>query len=585
MPVHHYKGQSWGFAENIIVSDRAPLVTDDNYRIGQIWVHEANTFYVCLDNTPGAALWSGGGGSLAVQDEGIPVGIFPTMNFVGVDVLAYDAGAGVVNVTIPPATFRPFYNTGAATVASFPTSNWAVSAPTLTAFKLGGWVPGTLHPCHNDTTLDMNTPATCGFMNNTTTTIEVNVYDDDGVSVIANHTTAAIVGNIDVTVNNIRIRVTGWAADGTRWQGNIYVNIDAGALFPLGGRWSYNITHHNAGTDYSKTQAASFLDVETNAGALAGVTIAETAGNVVTKYLSGVQYYDIGSEFTVDIADIDYANSNSYPDPQVPVDGAEYGLPQLNLYEGDMTGWTVDDNNVDDTYQKTDWAITAINYRRIPPASDTTNIRARVNDWVNGAWVNSPDSRVLIDTYGVESDVLSEYFTDEAQRLTSAGAAWDSTQNIIAYDGGNNAQVIGGIIKIHDTDFSLYNPLPNPNYSASPPTGKFHRNFTDNFSLVRGSAVADITGFTLADLVAGRVQMWIDIPTRFTSPCYVHGPATYNFGTFTGNNDPIRLLSSTANSIAFSFGFLGLTPAQNFFKMQIIIVDPTIEPSSILISW
>lgn len=586
MPVHHYKGQSWGFAENIIVSDRAPLVTDDNYRIGQIWVHEGNTFYLCIDNTPGAAIWSGGGGgSLTVQDEGVALGVFSIMNFIGADVLAYDGGGGVVNVTIPPTVFRPFYNQGAATVSSFPTNNWTISTPNLTAFKLGGWVPGTIHPCHNDSTLDLNTPATCGFMDNSTTTIEVNVYDDDGVTLLATHTTAAIVGNLDVTLNNIRIRVTSWGPDDIRYQGNIWVNINVGALIPIGGRWSYEIIHHNAGTDYTKTQPDAFFDTNLNAGTISGVTIAETPGFVVTKYLSGVQYYDIGSDFTVDVADIDYANSNSYPNPQVEIHGDEYGLPQLDIFEADMTGWTLNDDNVDDTYNKTDWEITAVNFRRLPIASDTTNIRGRVMDWTNSPWANSADSKVLIDTYTQESDELSEYFTDEAFRLTSGGVAWDSTQNITVYDGGSNAQVIGGIIKIHDTDFSTYNPLPNPDYSVSPASGKYYRNFTDTFNAVRGSATLDITGFTLADLVASRVEIWIDIPTRFTSPCYVHTASTYNFATFTGNNDPIRLLSSTANSIDITFGALGLTPAQNYFNCHVIINDASIEPSSILVSW
>ncbi len=43
----------------------------------------------------------GGGGALAVQDEGVPVGSFGTMNFVGAGVTAAPGAPGVVDVTVP----------------------------------------------------------------------------------------------------------------------------------------------------------------------------------------------------------------------------------------------------------------------------------------------------------------------------------------------------------------------------------------------------------------------------------------------------------------------------------------------------
>jgi hypothetical protein len=64
-------------------------------------------FARCIGNgvpvTLAAANDGGGGGSsaIAVQDEGVPLGAFNTLNFVGAGVTAADAGGGVASVTIP----------------------------------------------------------------------------------------------------------------------------------------------------------------------------------------------------------------------------------------------------------------------------------------------------------------------------------------------------------------------------------------------------------------------------------------------------------------------------------------------------
>jgi hypothetical protein len=113
----------------------------------------------------------------------------------------------------------------------------------------------------------------------------------------------------------------------------------------------------------------------------------------------------------------------------------------------------------------------------------------------------------------------------------------------------------------------------------------------------------DIQGFTLSDLENNRVEMWIFIPGRMGTPCPVHTSDTFNFGTFdaditTGSNGPhptgtstahyddaIRVGSSTANTINVSFGNYGLDSTHNYFEMELIINDDSIEPSEIIVSW
>ncbi len=64
---------------------------------------------------------TGGGGSLTIQEEGVALGGFTTINFIGTSVTATDAGGGVTNVTVTGGTGAPAppdtsvqYNSGGA---------------------------------------------------------------------------------------------------------------------------------------------------------------------------------------------------------------------------------------------------------------------------------------------------------------------------------------------------------------------------------------------------------------------------------------------------------------------------------------
>jgi hypothetical protein len=254
----------------------------------------------------------------------------------------------------------------------------------------------------------------------------------------------------------------------------------------------------------------------------------------------------------------------------------------LSLSGAALTGWTNVYNNVNSSFNKTTWGIAATNYRYI---GTTAKVSARTEDWTSGSWVNSSNASILIDTYSSESTSLAEYFTDETYRRTSAGAVWDSTQSLVAYDGGTGAQVIGGILRVPGVNYSTYSPSGSPNYSALVAPKNYYRRIIDVSGLVRNSASLAISGFTLADLTSSKVELWIDIPTRFTSPCYAHTANTFNFATFSGNNDPIRLLSSTSGVINVSFGALGLTAGQTYFILRIVINDASVQPTSVIVSW
>jgi len=525
------------------------------------------------------------GGSLTVLDEGgIVLGGVSTLNIVGVDHNAVATGPSEVTIYAPESAFSPYYNTGSATVASITTSNRNISSPLPeNNFKIGGWAAGTLHPCIRTGTAIYDTGGDFSI-ENIATTFTVQVIDSDGLTTIFQHQ-ITLTNNYDAWVNNIRIEITNWGAEALLFKARAKVTLNLAAMFLSGGRFQVLISHVNGGAGtFTKTQGPMFYDTEPNAQTISGVTIVENTINS-SKYLSGIRYYDETDTFDIGIADMDYLPSDSYPGNLVTFNSNTfYGISNFNLTSASLTGWSNLHGSVNASYAGTK-AIDRDDFRYIGIAGTVTG---QVLDWTPGATASSANSSILIDTWDQESNELAEYFTDETFRRTSAGLVWDSTQSLIAYDGGTAAQVIGGILKVPDTNFSTYLPGGNPNYTtlAAGP-GQYYRRYIDITNNVRNSGRFTISGFTLQNLKNEDIRIWIDIPGRFISPCYLHSNSVFNFGTFTGNNDPIRKPDppSTASIIEFSMGNLGLTPAQNYMIFHLEIVNTVIEPDSIILSW
>ena len=522
----------------------------------------------------------GGGTTIKFYDEGVYKGAFGEVDIVGTNHNAEPIAPGRIAIYSPSMAVSPYYNTGGATVPNIATSNRNVAAPTTegSPYKIGDWIAGTVHPCFNSSSISYNTPVQCRF-ESATTTVEANLYDADGI--VAQHITAPIGGNIDVTLNGIRIQITGWAAEGIKYKANIYVTYNLATIIPQGGRISIQIVHHNNGADYQKTQNDIFYDPNPLSATVNTPIISENTPAI--KYLSGVPYYNLGSTFNVSLSDVDYVNSNSYiAGTLVDIEGNQYGLPSLLLGSGDLTGWNNFYNDNDDTYLKNDWTINQANFRTI---TTTAQVRARAKDWTDQAWQNSAYAAVLIDTWGQESTELAEYFTDEAYRRKADDTLWDSTNDLRTTEGSIHAQVIGGILRVPNVDYSIYKPANTRDYTGLTNNKNYYRRIIDVAGQVRNSCSLYISGFTLDDLVSNRIELWVLIPGKWASWCYAHTPELFNFGTFDGDNDPIRLASSTSSRIDVSFGTIGLDSSHTYFRLRLVIQDATIEPNSIVVGW
>jgi len=458
--------------------------------------------------------------------------------------------------------------------------NRYVSHPTSGEFLTDGWDDHNLHPVTDDSTV-IYAPIEKILFDDLSTDFYATVTDGSG-AVIAALVVSNVTGNGTHSQNGITLEITDFGASGDKYEGNVRFTFDLGTIF--GGASGYTeieMRHESGGNAYTKNQIF-FYDSRPLTASLSGVTISEDTPNRLTNYLSGVQFYSLSSPFIVDIADIDYLNADSYPNTQVQITGSDYGLPTLNISgeNGDITDWVYDWNDSDDSYHNGDWEITAMNFCHEGPG----HVTAHVIDWVVGPDVNSADQNILVNTWVQQSNELEEHFHDEIFRQTSTRGTWDSTQDLRNYDDQNGAQVICGRLQAPDTDYSGYAPLTNPDYSNYN-GNTYYRSFIDVQGLVRGSAHLHIQGFTLDDLIHNRIELWFFIPGKWTSECYAHTTEVFNYSTFNGDNDPIRVSDSTTDDIHISFGTLGLDSSHDTLEWRLVINDASIKPTDIVLTW
>jgi hypothetical protein len=505
--------------------------------------------------------------TITVQDEGIDICTnVTTINFKGATVQAKDCVDGVVNVYVPPPAYVAHFNTddgdvgGSAVVGNKSTTSRYVAGPTSegTPYNIGDWSDGTIHntvrsslAAHTYTTTNA-----CSFKNDSTTTIEVNVYDADGVAKLATKTTTAITGAYDNTSDNIRVQVTSWATNEDQYQGIVTVtfNIDT-ILGNISGRYGVEIIHHNS-TDgnFTYTQTSLFYDNESNTQTIGNVTIAENTPVIMRK--SGVYYYDTGSTFTVNIDDLDWLNSESYPTTLVVMTGTEYGLPGINVGSGSLTSWTSKYNIMNVTYNNTAWAVNQSNYFT---RTTTGNVTGRVQDWSAGASDSSPNAAVIIDTYNDNSTRVYEDFRGEDERLKAdLATSWDSTQDITSYDSGTGLQQGEGTKLFYpkSLDYGTYEPnsVFQPDYTGE--TGdKFYYRGMWHTSTEHSNGNFSISGVTEQNITDDDIIIEISLDGSAWYNCN----ESYTFGALV-NGDGCRVNPGTQMpNLNFTLGEGGST--------------------------
>jgi len=479
-----------------------------------------------------------GGGTtttLTIEDEynevlsGVTV-----INFIGLDVKAQSAISGTtrrVNVYIPTPTYVSHFNStdgvNTTTVSPIATTSRYVALPTTegTPYKIGDWVGGTTHPTIRNSVSTLLYSTVNNFnIFDLSTTFTVTVYDANGSTSLATRT-ITLSGNSVSTLNNITITVTGWSTDSDRYKATISVSVAVGTILPNGGRFSVNLVHNNS-TDgtYTFTQNNIFRDIETLAANING-TLTVLPQVPVIKQISGVYFYDIGSQWHVNIPNINNLNSNSYPvTQQLRIDDTNLSISQTIDVHGEggsydtFSGgtWTRQYNTTAATYDKLNWT-TSINDQTNWNHS-TGNINANlatatIYDWTTISSVVSINYNYLIDTFTDLSSRNSEMFRTETYRLESdLVTPWDETFNL---SGGTGLQVLSDRLVYPQYSFIPYLPsgsTTQPNYSGLSGDKFYYRKFETNGATVsNGVIVFSDYNITESDLSTNNVKFEISI--------------------------------------------------------------------------
>jgi len=568
----------------------------------------------------------GGSGSITVQQNGSTVVMnTTTLNFLGADVLVTGSN-GIANISIPPPVFLSHWNTGDGTngnqfvTESFTRVTAHISHPyggEGTPFAVNGW-DGYNEPATNSSSVFFTTPSnTTGFGGNST--ISAVMYSANGSTILDQVTTTAITSNATFTSvsGNISVVITNFSADSTRYKANASITFGIKNIFTAhsldGGRFHVKITHTtdsttDTGAQYIFTESDVFYDTNNNAPAIDGyVSIAETPGSIITKYISGIQYYTTTAAFTVAVTTIDYLNQNTQKiSANLHLDAPNYGIASIDQSpfgsgSGYFSNYTNNNNQMNIGYSNNVFTITATNFRYFGTGAVVTGYVA--DPWETSVVVSSSSNSILVDTFGQTSSALYEDFDDEVYRMNSTfTSSWSGTSllgvgDALCFDSylmvPNQSRLSNATL---NSNWSTYKPnlsRSNPNYSALTTPVYYYRNFANgtstinNFSMVFTGNFAG--GSALADLLSSALQIFVykiagaghtGAPPGNTTPLYLHGSNYYNFATFDdGTTDgQIKLNSSSGNYIACT---LGSYYASNGFYFKIVITNPSIQINSI----
>ncbi len=524
-----------------------------------------------------------------IQDEGVVVSNNgKVLNFIGAGVRAVSPGSEV-QIYIPSIDFVSHFNTedGAndARVTDHATFNRAIANSTIVGspFDFGDWFPGTFHDCLNDGILTYTPTDSCSFVD-LTSTFEVRVYDADDTSILTSFTTTAIGSDSVFSGNDITVTISNLIVNLTKYQGDISIDVGIGSIIPRGGRFSVELIHHNAGDgDFTKTQGPMFFDDEPLTASIGSVDCAENTAAVVTKQLSGVYYYTLNSMFEIDISDIDNLNAISYPLAQVNARGTDFGLPDLNIAGSDLTGWSNDWDDTNDSYNKTNWAITQENYYALLASGSIT---ARYIDWEYGTNTISFGSSIAVDTYTDNATRIYEDFRSETYRVGSdLLIPWESGSDLNTYQTGSGLQLRGSRIIYPSVDYGTYDPVSGsqPDYTTMTGSLYFYRSmWHDNINHSNGRFQLGDYNITEADIANDDIEFWISLNGSdwYTlNDDYIGGVLTNGDGCRV-NSDIYNIPDN--NQLAFTFGaglFTDATTGSDGWGMwiQLILKDNVIS--------
>ena len=559
----------------------------------------------------------GGSGSalnLKIQDEGTLVQEnVDTINFVGADVEAQAGSSGTVVIYVPPPTFASHFNTQDGTTdarvqqSGTTVGTRFIGVPTSEGnpfFTNGLGGANNLASPSASITLSTGSQDVTAMLNSTFT---VNVTKPDG-STMESFTTPAITGNVTSTSSSgdIQVTISSYGADTTKFKARVSIVVVHGDILSTagydGGTFNIIITQttvsdgtftFNLNTSTNPTvQAPFFYDTNTLPSFPQNVAIAETGGSVTTKFISGLEYYTTGSQFTISCDGLDNFNRNTaLTSNNVKfTDNSTFGFSQFfqspitgQTGSGNFTGWTNAYNNTGVSYSNSSVTINRSNFRFAGTNGRISVANQRV--WSSGQrTTTSSNDSILVDTFGSTSTALSEDFNDETYRTDSTfvDGSWTSSADLTSGD----AMVYFGQLIVPTastlssgsitTNWTTFSPSASsqPDYTGYATVSNYYRRVPESggdskasFTLTFVAGSSFVGANALADLISSDLEIFIrrigssdsNANTGASAPpLRLHTANQYNFATFddgdTVAGSYIRTGSSSGNTIEATFG-------------------------------
>jgi hypothetical protein len=401
---------------------------------------------------------------------------------------------------------------------------------------------------------------------------------------------AGTQGGTPWTNGDLSVTSVGWYNGFPKWQKGNATATYSGADTAQGYNSSY-IVHDGISSTQTTTTTDIFYDNDAGANpSVSTPTMAEGAA-VATQYISGVKFYDRGSQFKVGVVCSDCFDNTYVTNPVVLT--ARDGASSSSWFSSTNVPWndaTVSGLSatpaINETMTVTDKVISV----------SSSNVRA-MNAHVGatpydpfGSYTRADSSSTywLVDGYDPTSTAKAEYFDDETYRQPSGSfgtcptttGQWTSST---ALSNGNAQEINGSLQYPALTNYgSGYHPATGqPNYSGFTGNQVYYRTFQDA-GVPHGTGTLTLSGLVNADVGAvgaGAVNVelklcgvtgWLDLGTPYDS------------GTFAGvDGDGIKV-SQTSNAWSWSVGTFSTASSSYMYVLRVTFRNSTKTIASIV---
>lgn len=335
------------------------------------------------------------------------------------------------------------------------------------------------------------------------------------------------------------------------WQrGNAHFTYTASL-----GDYRFLFRHQYNSTTDETNPFTLFVDVENAPQSVTSVTASED--NVVTREVSGVKFYDIGTSFNIS-TDIAHLFDHTYVDHCATLHIAG-GSSDVNVTDPDTFGHA-NPPNWDDPFSVTrSVAIGTVKLEGAPATVDA------IDPFRTVTGNESPSAIRLVWSDHQSSGDSVEYFDDETYRLPDTynfdsygnpiTGQWDST---VGLTNGNLQVYLTGLIYPHVDFTSGYAPAQDPdtNYSGFSGNQVYYRAFQDNGNphnngelVLRGLTWADIGSNVRLEMKLPTQTGWLDLSQPFNSATFTGADGD---GCMTGHSQSGSDLHITWSSGTFS---------------------------------